>query len=122
MGKGWIKNDQLLKHVGSLSNISQEELNQIRDDCNSFFWEAKYKRKLVIQISFLLIDMNNENLKNHYTLGIIHKDKKYDKKLIMELAKIVKEGIKAKDKIKIYKSPKLFVNNEAVTMVDFSKF
>ncbi len=120
---GFDKHDELLKHIGSLSNISKEELMKIKDECNGFFWEAKYKRKPVMHISFSLIDMNNyQNHDNFYNISIERKGEIYEREVIMELARIVKEGIHAKDEIIIGKNPKYELVGGETVQIDFSQF
>ena len=120
--KGWMKHDELLKHKGSISEIDHDALLKIKDECNDFFWECKYKRKFVIQISFNSSINFNDNTVDYYSISFIRYDEMYSKGFIKELAQIVKEGIGAKDEIIIKIPTKLRVQGGEVLEVVFNDF
>lgn len=120
--KGWMKHDELLKHKGPISEIDKDTLSQIKDECNSFFWECEYKRKFVIQIAFHSILNFDDNTVNHYSINFNRYDEMYSKEFIKELAQIVKEGIGAKDEIVIEKPVKLQIEGGEVLEVVFNDF
>ena len=120
--KSWMKDDELLKHKGSISEIDKDTLLQIKDECNDFFWECKHKRKFVIQISFSSCINCEDNTVNHYSININRYDEMYSNEFIKELAQIVKEGINAKDEIVIKKPEKISVEGGEVLEVVFNDF
>ena len=120
--KGWMKSDELLKHKGSISEIDKDTLLQIKDECNDFFWECKYKRKFVIQISFSSCINFEDNTVNHYSINFSRYDEMYSNEFIKELAQIVKERINAKDEIVIKKPEKISVQSGEVLEVVFNDF
>ena len=117
-----MKHDELLKHKGSISEIDKDTLLQIKDECNDFFWECKYKRKFVIQISFSSSINFNDNTVDYYRIDFNRYDEMYSNEFIKELAQIVKEGINAKDVIVIKKPEKISVQGGEVLEVVFNDF
>ena len=120
--KGWMKSDELLKHKGSISEIDKDTLLQIKDECNGFFWECKYKRKFVIQISFSSSINFEDNTVNHYSINFNRYDEMYSNVFIKELAQIVKEGTGANNEILVKTDSKLHLNENETLYVEFNDF
>ena len=120
--KSWMKDDELLKHKGSISEIDKDTLLQIKDECNDFFWECKHKRKFVIQISFSSCINCEDNTVNHYSININRYDEMYSNEFIKELAQIVKEGTGANDEILVKTDYKLHLNENETLYVEFNDF
>ena len=120
--KGWMKHDELLKHKGSISEIDKDTLLQIKDECNGFFWECKYKRKFVIQISFRSSINFNDNTVDYYVIDFYSYHEMYSNEFIKELAQIVKEGTGANNEILVKTDSKLHLNENETLYVEFNDF
>ena len=115
---------QVADNISDSKTFDREinSLLQIKDECNGFFWECKYKRKFVIQISFSSSINFNDNTVDYYRIDFNRYDKMYSNEFIKELAQIVKEGINAKDEIVIKKPEKISVQGGEVLEVVFNDF
>lgn len=120
--KEWMKHDELLKHKGPISEIDKDALIQIKESCNDFFWECKYKRKPVFQLGFgTNLDFFEETIRG-YSISFTKFDGIYSSDFIKELAQIVKDGIGANDEILVKTDPKLHYNGDKTLYVEFKYF
>ena len=119
---GWMKSDELLKHKGSISEIYKDTLLQIKDECNDFFWECKYKRKPVFQLSFSTSIGLNDEMISYYSISFFKFDGIYSSDFIKEIAQIVKDGTGANDEILVKTDSKLHLNEDETLYVEFNDF
>lgn len=95
-------------------------------ESNSFFWEAKQGREMLLHIGLNTILNFSPNFDddsvNCYSLYIYRNDEIYAKETIYKLAEIVKKNINAKDEIIIKKHPKFRLEGGETVLIEFCQF
>ena len=118
--KGWLKQDIIQK-------IKGQQLRQIHIDysslneCTDILLELKFKKEVVLDISFGQILDGNYNIRG-YLWQIYRIGQQFNDELIFKIANCIKKYLHAKDTIKLIKDREPYIRGSDLVVVEFKEF